>query len=100
MQRKPVDKKAAAARTARTEMASKNLPATPPPEVTEPGEDQEQYITGGYLGKGGFAICYQGTLKRNRRVFAMKVVRSDMPRKMQDKVFQRKPYGMQDNVRD
>jgi hypothetical protein len=55
--------------------------------VTEPGEDGEQYSTGQFLGKGGFAVCYEGKLVRNGRVFAMKVVRSEMTqRKMAEKV--------------
>lgn len=59
----------------------------PPPVVTEPGEDGERYATGPFLGKGGFAICYEGKLLRNGRVFAMKVVKSEMnQRKMEEKV--------------
>ncbi|KAH8692112.1 hypothetical protein BGW36DRAFT_304444 [Talaromyces proteolyticus] len=60
---------------------SKVHPPPPPPVVTEPGEDGEQYSTGSFLGKGGFAICYEGQLVRNGRVFAMKVVRSEMAQK-------------------
>lgn len=66
---------------------SKIHPPPPPPIVYEPGEDGERYATGQYLGKGGFAICYEGRLLRNGRVFAMKVVRSEMTqKKMAEKV--------------
>lgn len=59
----------------------------PPPIVEEPGDDGEEYSTGLFLGKGGFAVCYEGKLVRNDRVFAMKVVRSEMTqRKMAEKV--------------
>src|SRR5215471_10384251 len=66
---------------------SKNHPAPPPSIVREPAPDGEQYLAGSFLGKGGFAICYEGSLARNGRVFAMKVVKSDMPqKKMEEKV--------------
>ena len=83
---KEAERKAPVARGVRKDAAHSHLPSQPPPIVTEPGEDQEQYATGAFLGKGGFAICYEGTLKRNRQLVAMKVVRSDMKKKMQDKV--------------
>ena len=87
---KEVDRKAPVARGVRKDAVHSHLPSQPPPIVTEPGEDQEQYGIGAFLGKGGFAICYEGMLKRNRQVFAMKVVRSDMKKKMQDKVNNKK----------
>lgn len=86
IQQKPADGKAVTGRAARVDGAQKNLPPPPPSVVTEPGEDAERYSTGVFLGKGGFAVCYEGTLMRNRRVFAMKVVKSDMKKKMQEKV--------------
>jgi hypothetical protein len=62
--------------------------APPPPSiVTEPCEHGERYSTGLFLGKGGFAVCYEGRLQRNGRVFALKVVKSEMAqRKMAEKV--------------
>ncbi|KAI5287605.1 Cell cycle serine/threonine-protein kinase cdc5/MSD2 [Ascosphaera acerosa] len=58
----------------------------PPPVVREPTDEGEEYITGRFLGKGGFAICYEGRLMRNSRVFALKVVKSEMTqRKMAEK---------------
>lgn len=91
MQQKVLDNKVSATAHAagRMNSAPKNLPPPPPSVVTEPGEDGEQYSTGTFLGKGGFAVCYEGTLSRNCRVFAMKVVKSEMPKKMQEKV----PFG-------
>ncbi|RAL07272.1 CDC5/polo family serine/threonine-protein kinase [Aspergillus homomorphus CBS 101889] len=86
MERKVLDKNAAAAAAAQKASSSKNHAPPPPSLVVEPEEDGEQYSTGGFLGKGGFAICYEGTLLRNGRVFAMKVVRSEMAqKKMQEK---------------
>ncbi|KAL1969222.1 hypothetical protein VTN77DRAFT_476 [Rasamsonia byssochlamydoides] len=62
--------------------APSKIHAPPPPAiVTEPGEDGERYATGAFLGKGGFAVCYEGKLLRNGRVFALKVVRSEMHQK-------------------
>ena len=67
---------------------SKNHAPPPPPLVTEPGENGESYSTGAFLGKGGFAVCYEGKLNRNGRVFALKVVKSEMnQRKMAEKVW-------------
>ncbi|KAI2211200.1 Cell cycle serine/threonine-protein kinase cdc5/MSD2 [Ophidiomyces ophidiicola] len=64
---------------------SRNHAPPPPTLVQEPGNG-EQYITGNFLGRGGFAVCYEGKLSRNGRVFAMKVVKSEMPlRKMAEK---------------
>lgn len=67
--------------------SAKPHPPPPPPIVTEPASGGEQYATGSFLGKGGFAICFEGKLVRNERVFALKIVKSDMPqRKMAEKV--------------
>ncbi|KAF4151769.1 hypothetical protein CNMCM6936_003545 [Aspergillus lentulus] len=86
MERKVLDKNAAAAAAAQ-KAASSKIHAPPPPSlVVEPAEGGERYSTGAFLGKGGFAICYEGTLLRNGRVFAMKVVRAEMAqKKMQEK---------------
>lgn len=67
---------------------SKPHPPPPPGVVCEPGAHGEQYLTGNFLGRGGFAVCYEGKLSRNGRVFAMKVVKSEMPhKKMAEKVY-------------
>ena len=66
---------------------TKDLPSPPPPIVPEPGPDGEVYETSHKLGQGGFACCYAGSLQRNSRVFALKIVKSKMQhRKMQEKV--------------
>ncbi|KAE8350149.1 hypothetical protein BDV28DRAFT_139724 [Aspergillus coremiiformis] len=86
MERKVLDRNAAAAAAAQKASSSKNHAPPPPSLILEPEEDGERYTTGSFLGKGGFAICYEGTLLRNNRVFAMKVVRSEMAqKKMQEK---------------
>ncbi|OOQ81594.1 polo-like kinase [Penicillium brasilianum] len=86
MDRKIVDKNAVAA-APKSSSASKNHADPPPSIVTEPEEDGERYSIGGFLGKGGFAVCYEGTLARNGRVFAMKVVKSQMPQKKMEEKF-------------
>ncbi|OAL73214.1 plk/plk-unclassified protein kinase [Trichophyton violaceum] len=59
----------------------------PPPEVKEPGPCGEEYEIGSFLGKGGFAVCYEGKLVRNGRIFAMKVVKSEMQQKKMEEKF-------------
>ena len=73
--------------------------APPPPEwVIQPpmpgGLPSEKFKIGKQLGKGGFAICYEGELKSKkkesrRNVFALKIVRAKMSqKKMEEKVYQ------------
>lgn len=81
-----VDKNAAAAAPPKAS-TSKHHADPPPSLVPEPEDGGERYSMGAFLGKGGFAVCYEGTLARNGRVFAMKVVKSQMPqKKMEEKV--------------
>lgn len=86
-------KKAEAARKA----AKEKEYAPPPPEwVIQPptlgGVVCEKFKIGRQLGKGGFAICYEGELKSTRKgshkgVFALKIVRAKMSqKKMEEKV--------------
>ena len=74
----------------------KSLAEPPPPFLVQPpveyGSLSEKYRVGAHLGKGGFAICYEGELqcrtpgKRNK-VYALKVVKAKMTqKKMEDKV--------------
>jgi hypothetical protein len=85
--RQKVDRHAPPAAAAAKAAPSKIHAPPPPSIVKEPGEDGEEYSTGLFLGKGGFAVCYEGQLVRNGRVFAMKVVRSEMTqKKMAEKV--------------
>ena len=71
--------------------------APPPPEwVLQPpvikGGLAEKYKTGRCLGKGGFAICYEGELRNKKsgsekKIYALKVVKAKMnQRKMEEKV--------------
>lgn len=67
----------------------KEHPPPPPAYVTEPpsGDRREGavYQVGKLLGKGGFAVCYSGTLAGSKQVFALKIVKSRMPAKMEQK---------------
>ncbi len=69
----------------------KDHPPPPPSDVQEPGSYDRPngavYQTGKLLGKGGFAICYEGVLKSTREIYALKIVKSRMPqKKMEQKV--------------
>jgi hypothetical protein len=69
----------------------KDHPPPPPPEVCEPPSSDRIngaiYHTGRCLGKGGFAICYEGELAGTKQKFALKIVKSQMPqKKMEQKV--------------
>ncbi|KAB5563543.1 hypothetical protein GE09DRAFT_1112845, partial [Coniochaeta sp. 2T2.1] len=66
-------------------------PPPPPPNVTEPPSiDRREgavYQVGKLLGKGGFAICYEGRLvgASSSKRYALKIVKSKMPTKMEQK---------------
>ncbi|KAI9805401.1 MAG: hypothetical protein M1825_000652 [Sarcosagium campestre] len=69
-------------------------PDPPPRLVSEPkgarGDRNYSYKTGKYLGKGGFAICYEGQIETtapgSAKIFALKVVKTAMPQqKMAEK---------------
>lgn len=69
----------------------KDHPPPPPAEVLEPPSSDRPngaiYQTGRCLGKGGFAICYEGQLAGTKRRYALKIVKSHMPqKKMEQKV--------------
>jgi len=69
----------------------KDHPPPPPSEVREPPSSDRQdgavYRTGRCLGKGWFAICYEGQLACTKQRFALKIVKSQMPqKKMEQKV--------------
>lgn len=70
----------------------KDHPPPPKEEVHEPPSSDNKhgstYKTGRLLGKGGFAICHEGTNTSTGRVYALKIVKSHMPqKKMEQKVF-------------
>ena len=74
----------------------KDHPPPPPAIVKEPntadGGEGEEYTMGRYLGKGGFAICYQGEARGKGQaeagqLYALKIVKSAMPQpKLAEKV--------------
>ncbi|KAK9425076.1 putative Kinase-like domain-containing protein [Seiridium unicorne] len=74
---------------AKTNQKDKDHPPPPPPIVYEPPSsdrpDGASYQVGKMLGKGGFAVCYEGTLQGTRRRYALKIVKSKMPPKMEQK---------------
>ncbi|KKF93161.1 Serine/threonine-protein kinase plo1 [Ceratocystis platani] len=69
---------------------NKEHPPPPPPQVLEPpstgSPDGLVYQVGKMLGKGGFALCYVGHQMDTKQRYALKVVRSKMPPKMEQKL--------------
>lgn len=67
----------------------KEHPPPPPPQVIEPPcSDRKNgavYQVGKLLGKGGFAICYDGKHVESGKRYALKIVKSSMPIKMEQK---------------
>ncbi|KAK3940054.1 cell cycle serine/threonine-protein kinase CDC5/MSD2 [Diplogelasinospora grovesii] len=67
----------------------KEHPPPPPNNVNEPPssdrKDGAVYQVGKPLGKGGFAICYEGKLAGTSKRYALKIVKSHMPAKMEQK---------------
>ncbi|KAK1600096.1 uncharacterized protein LY79DRAFT_585706 [Colletotrichum navitas] len=67
----------------------KEPPPQPPASVEEPPASDRPngavYQVGKMLGKGGFAVCYTGYHLPERKKYALKIVRSQMPSKMQQK---------------
>ena len=89
------DKKADAAKKA---LKEKEYAPVPPEWVLQPpiakGGLAEKFRTGRCIGKGGFAMCYEGELRSkqqgmNKTIFALKVVKARMSqKKMEEKVSQ------------
>ncbi|KAK3329349.1 kinase-like domain-containing protein [Apodospora peruviana] len=67
----------------------KEHPPPPPNNVIEPSSSDRKegavYQVGKLLGKGGFAICYDGKLAGSSKRYALKIVKSQMPTKMEQK---------------
>ncbi|ETN36883.1 uncharacterized protein HMPREF1541_07870 [Cyphellophora europaea CBS 101466] len=58
----------------------------PPTTITEPGKEPETFIVGKKLGKGGFAVCFEGESLRSKKIYALKVVKAKVEqRKMMEK---------------
>ncbi|KAK5940714.1 Cell cycle serine/threonine-protein kinase cdc5/MSD2 [Knufia obscura] len=53
----------------------------PPVTVTEPGPSPQTYMVGRKLGKGGFAVCFEGRTQSTSEVFALKVVKAKVEQK-------------------
>ena len=88
VRKQPVQKTKSSVKLATKE---KDHPPPPPAEVIEPASFDRKYgavyETGRALGKGGFAICYEGRHRETKEVYALKVVKSHMPqKKMEQKV--------------
>lgn len=96
-QKEAADEEAKKAEAAKKALKEKDYAPPPPEWVLQPpianGGLAEKFKTGKCLGKGGFAICYEGELKGKNRgtettVYALKVVKAKMnQRKMEEKVF-------------
>ncbi|RYP24725.1 hypothetical protein DL765_000271 [Monosporascus sp. GIB2] len=81
--------KVKAALASKAAQKEKDHPAPPPPMVCEPPssdrKDGAVYQVGKMLGKGGFAICYEGSMPGSKKKYALKIVKSKMPSKMEQK---------------
>jgi serine/threonine protein kinase len=51
--------------------------------IREPGSEGDAYITGKKLGKGGFAVCFEGRSQKTSEIYALKVVKSHVEQKKQ-----------------
>jgi len=95
-QKEAADEEAKKAEAAKKALKEKDYAPPPPEWVLQPpiekGGLAEKFRTGRCLGKGGFAICYEGELRGRKNcmgtsVFALKVVKAKMnQRKMEEKV--------------
>ena len=79
-----------------TSAKAKDPIAKPPPLVVQPstgrGMLSDKYKIGNHLGKGGFAVCYEGELQCRKyntqdKIYALKTVPAKMNnKKMEEKV--------------
>jgi serine/threonine protein kinase len=51
--------------------------------IREPGSEGDVYLIGKKLGRGGFAVCFEGRSERTRELLALKVVKSQVEQKKQ-----------------
>lgn len=92
------DEEAKTAEAAKKASKEKEYAPAPPEWVLQPpitkGGLAEKFRTGKCLGKGGFAICYEGELRNKgkgagKAIFALKIVKTYMNlKKMEDKACQ------------
>ena len=107
-QKEAADEEAKKTEAAKRALKEKDYAPPPPEWVLQPpiakGGLAEKFKTGRCLGKGGFAMCYEGELRGKRngvetRVFALKVVKAKMnQRKMEEKVEQELVSGKEQST--
>ena len=95
-QKESADDEAKRIEAAKKAQKEKEYAPAPPEWVLQPpinkGELAEKFQTGKCIGKGGFAMCYEGWLRNKRKgadksLYALKVVRANMSqKKMEEKV--------------
>ena len=56
-----------------------------PPPPTEISDGTQAYTVGHKLGRGGFAICYQAQVQNSKQMVALKVVKTQMAKKVEEK---------------
>ncbi|RKF73549.1 putative serine threonine protein kinase [Golovinomyces cichoracearum] len=70
----------------------KDHPPPPPAEVKEPSTSENEdgiiYRTGCLLGRGAFAVCYEGQNTSTNKKYALKMVKTQMPYKKMEQKFQ------------
>lgn len=91
---KEKDSAPVAAQVSERSLKDKEHAPAPPEWVIQPpmraGGLSEKFRSGKYLGKGGFAICHEGTLGAKK--YAMKIVKAKMhQKKTEEKVL---PYSL------
>lgn len=95
-QKEMAEEEAKRAEAAKKVLKEKEYAPTPPEWVFQPpilqGGLAEKFRVGRCIGKGGFAMCYEGELRtktrgQDRKIFALKVVKAKMSqKKMEEKV--------------
>ncbi len=95
-QKETAEDEAKRADAAKKMLKEKEYAPVPPEWVLQPPMSQgglaEKFRVGRCIGKGGFALCYEGELRnkiqgQDRRIYALKVVKAKMSqKKMEEKV--------------
>lgn len=101
-QKELADEEARKAEAAKKALKEKEYAPAPPEWVLQPpitkGGLAEKFRAGRCIGKGGFAMCYEGELRTkqqgmNKTIFALKVVKAKMSqKKMEEKVIHGRIY--------
>ena len=95
-QKEMAEEEAKRVEAAKKALKEKEYAPVPPEWVLQPAISQgglaEKFRVGRCIGKGGFAMCYEGELRnkiqgQDRKIFALKVVKAKMSqKKMEEKV--------------